>query len=425
MATLIPAIRSRMGSRDYYVAKMRAIELSGQVSIASELDDWKNLTLDDIYQRDLNRKRVEQEIAPYLANTADRFFGSIIILIKDESAITFEGVMTFQENMLAAYRNHASDIGFLTIGSKQGALVAIDGQHRLAALRHVVQGDTNGPYRDDVANDEVAVIFINDTEISKARELFTMLNRSARKVSKSDVLIMSETDGAAIVARRLTGHNVVNPRNDLEKQPLIKWESNTINQKDIQITTLNALYELAQIVAEHLNISFTDSDDVDGKDGPSEKDLTQVFERAAEWLIELFKCDELEEMRHDGNLVIQGRKKDSPYSLLLRPVGFILFFKAVAKSLDPSVGGLTNERDAIKRLLKIDWRFESTLWKGIMVNAKDNISNKASDVNLASDLAVYLACGEKTPVNFRDDLEQRIRRQLNRSDYQLPAPLEN
>jgi hypothetical protein len=60
-----------------------------------------------------------------------------------------------------------------------------------------------------------------------------------------------------------------------------------------------------------------------------------------------------------------------------------------------------------------------------MVNAKDNISNKASDVNLASDLAVFLACGEKTPVNFRDDLEQRIRRQLNRSDYQLPAPLEN
>lgn len=414
-----------MGSRDYYVAKMRAIELSGQVSIASELDDWDHLTLDDVYQRELNRKRVELEIAPYLANTADRFFGSIIILIKDESAITFEGVINFSDNMLAAYRNHASDIGFLTIGSKQGALVAIDGQHRLAALRHVVQGDTSGPYRDEVANDEIAVIFINDTEISKARELFTVLNRSARKVGKNDVLIMSETDGAAIVARRLTSHNVVNPRNDLEKQPLVKWESNTINQRDFQVTTLNALYELAKIVAEHLDVSFSDSDEDDGKDGPSERDLRKVYEKSAEWLTELFKCQELEEMRHDGNLVIEGRKKESPYSLLLRPVGFILFFEAVAKSLDPSIGGLTDERETIKRLLKIDWRFESPLWKGIMVNARNNVSNKASDANLASDLAVYLICGEKTPASFRSDLEQRIRRQHNRADAQLPKPLEN
>ena len=265
MSTLIPAIRSRMGSREYFVAKMRASELSGQVSIASELDDWEHLTLDDLYQRDLNRKRVEQEIAPYLANTADRFFGSIIILIRDPKAITFEGIIEFSDNMLAAYRNISSDIGFLTIGSTQGGLVALDGQHRLAALRHVVQGNTSGPYRDDVSNDEVAVIFISDTEIYKARELFTMLNRSARKVSKNDVLIMSESDGAAIVARRLTSHSLLNPRN-LETKPLVKWESNTIGQKDTQITTLNALYELAKIAAEYLDITFYDSDDEEDRD---------------------------------------------------------------------------------------------------------------------------------------------------------------
>jgi DNA sulfur modification protein DndB len=267
MSTLIPAIRSRMGSRDYYIAKMSASSLSGQVSIASELDDWENLTLDDLYQRDLNRKRVEQDIAPYLANTADRFFGSIIILIRDHDAITFEGVINFSDNMLAAYRSHSSDIGFLTIGSRQGGLVALDGQHRLAALRHVVQGNTPGPYRDDVSNDEVAVIFISDTEISKARELFTMLNRSARKVSKNDVLIMSESDGAAIVARRLTGHLILNPRRNLENQPLVKWESNTIGQRDSQITTLNALYELAKIAAEFLGVDFDDSEENADKDG--------------------------------------------------------------------------------------------------------------------------------------------------------------
>jgi DNA sulfur modification protein DndB len=422
MSTLIPAIRSRMGSRDYYIAKMSASSLSGQVSIASELDDWENLTLDDLYQRDLNRKRVEQDIAPYLANTADRFFGSIIILIKEHDAITFEGVGEVFDNMLAAYRNHSADIGVLTIGSRQGGLVALDGQHRLAALRHVVQGNTPGPYRDDVADDEVAVIFISDTEISKARELFTMLNRSARKVSKNDVLIMSESDGAAIVARRLTGHLILNPRRNLENQPLVKWESNTIAQKDTQITTLNALYELAKIAAEFLGVDFDDSEENDDKDGPSEKDLDLVLNRCVNWLSILFECEEFARMREDSNLVVEGRKKESKYSLLLRPVGFILFFEAVAKALKESE--LTDEREVIERLLQIDWRLDSHLWMGIMVNTRKNVSNKASDINLASDLAVYLICGESIPLSFRSNLEQRIRKQYNRDDANLPSPLE-
>lgn len=409
-----------MGSRDYYIAKMSASSLSGQVSIASELDDWDNLTLDDLYQRDLNRKRVEQDIAPYLANTADRFFGSIIILIRDHEAITFEEVMKFSDNMLAAYRSHSSDIGFLTIGSKQGGLVALDGQHRLAALRHVVQGNTPGPYRDDVANDEIAVIFISDTEVSKARELFTILNRSARKVSKNDVLIMSESDGSAIVARRLTSHSIMNPRN-LERQPLVKWESNTIGQKDTQITTLNALYELAKIAAELLGVDFVLTEENDDKDGILAKDLDLVFDQCINWLSIFFECEDFARMRGDSNLVVEGRKKESSYSLLLRPVGFILFFEAVAKALKES--DLTDEREIIEKLLQIDWRFESTLWKGIMVNAKNNVSNKASDINLGSDLAVYLICGESTPVSFRSNLEQRFRKQYNRADANLPAHL--
>jgi DNA sulfur modification protein DndB len=423
MSTLIPAIRSRMGSRNYYIAKMTASELAGQVSIASELEEWKTQTLEDVYQRELNRKRVEQEIAPYLANTADRFFGSIIILIRDREAISFEGALQFTENMFAAYRSHASDIGFLTIGSKQGGLVALDGQHRLAALRHVVQGDSDGPFRDAVSNDEIAVIFIDDTEISKARELFTMLNRSARKVSKKDVLIMSESDGSAIVARRLTSSQIMNPRSLME-HPLVKWDANTINQRDTEFTTLNALYELAKVVAEFLKVQF-DEDENDEDDTPEESDISAVFDTCEQWLEILFtSCSDFGDMRHDYNLIVEGRKKESAYSLILRPVGFILFFEAVAKALSPSIGRFTNIHEVIERLLRLDWSFNATMWKGIMVNARSNVSNKAADRNLASDLAVWMIAGERTPVSFQEDLLERLRKQHNRSDVQRPTPLE-
>jgi DNA sulfur modification protein DndB len=424
MSTLIPAIRSRMGSRNYYIAKMSAAELAGQVAIASELEDWKTQTLEDVYQRELNKKRVEQEIAPYLANTADRFFGSIIILIRDRNAISFEGALQFSQNMLAAYRSHAEDIGFLTIGSKQGGLVALDGQHRLAALRHVVQGDTDGPFRDAVTNDEIAVIFIDDTEIAKARELFTMLNRSARKVSKKDVLIMSESDGSAIVARRLTSSQVLNPRSLME-YPLVKWDANTIGQRDTEFTTLNALYELAKIVAEFMKIKF-DEDENDDDDIPEERDVASVYETCDEWLEVLFEsCQDFADMRHDYNLIVEGRKKESPYSLILRPVGFILFFEAVAKALNPSVGGFKNAREVIERLLRLDWSLDATMWKGIMVDTRSRVSNKAADRKLAADLAVWMITGDKAPTPFVEDLRIRLQSQYNRSDIQLPPALES
>ena len=423
MSTTIPAIRSRMGSRDYYIAKMSAAELAGQVSIASELEDWKTQTLEDVYQRELNKKRVEQEIAPYLATTADRFFGSIIILIRDRNAISFEDVLQFSDNLLAAYRNHAHDIGFLTIGSKQGGLVALDGQHRLAALRHVVQGDTDGPFRDAVSNDEIAVIFIDDTDIAKARELFTMLNRSARKVSKKDVLIMSESNGSAIVARRLTSSQVMNPRSLME-HPLVKWGANTIGQRDTEFTTLNALAELATIVAEFMKVKF-DEDENDDDNIPEERDIASIFDTCEEWLGHLFnRCQDFADMRHDYNLIVDGRKKESPYSLILRPVGFILFFEAVAKALNPSVGGFKNAVDVIERLLRLDWSLDATMWKGIMVDARSRVSNKAADRKLAADLAVWMITGEKSPTPFVEDLRIRLQNQYNRSDIQLPSPLE-
>ena len=427
MSTTIPAIRSRMGSRDYYIAKMNALELAGQVSIASEQENWGSLTLDDIYQRELNRKRVEQEIAPYLANTEDRFFGAIIIFVRDLEAITFENISEFSSDLKAAHKSSAKDIGFITINNMPGGLVALDGQHRLAAIQSVVRGNTPGRFRNDVPSDEITVIFISDTDIRKARELFTMLNKSARKVSKKDVLIMSESDGGAVVARLLTSSSILNPRT-LNSFPLVKWQSNTISKKDTQFTTLNALYEIAYLAAEVLDVTFDEADeDADsGTISPAKQsDVALVEKRCLDWLNILFEdCEDFAKMRHDQNLIVEGRKPDAEYSLLLRPVGLILFFEALVKALDPSLGALSDEREAIQRLLKIDWRFDSNYWRGIMVNTKSNISNRVSDRNLASDLAVWMICGKKTPIGFQENLRERYCKQHNRADATLPHPLE-
>jgi DNA sulfur modification protein DndB len=421
MSVTVPVITARMGSRDYYITKMTAFELAGQVGIASELTDWKELTLEELYQRDLNRKRVEQEIAPYLANARDRFFGSIIVWILGDDVVTFETVGDFV-SVSAAYARAAKSLGFLIIDNSQrrSGLVALDGQHRLAALREVVQGNTDGEFRGEVANDEIAVIFVRDTEVRSARDLFTVLNRSARKVSKNDVLIMGEVDGAAIVARRLASHRLLAP-NGLNDHPLVKWDSNTIARKDTQFTTLNAIYEVVKKVATYLKIDLLSGED--SGNPPPESETAAVFDASLFWLSTLFEeSDDFAAMRIDPAAIAEGRGKEAPFSLLLKPVGFQSFFGAVATLLERAAGEWT-PRDAVRSLLQVDWSLSSPSWSGIMVNTRGNVTNRAADVSLASDLAAWLAGGKVLDASFQEALRERLRKQTNIADLDLPQPL--
>lgn len=424
MSVTVPVITARMGSRDYFITKMTAFELSGQVGIASELADFNGLTLEELYQRDLNKKRVQDEIAPYLANAKDRFFGSIIVWILGDEVVTFEPVGEFV-SVSAAYSAAARSLGFLIIDNSEqrSGLVALDGQHRLAALREVVQGNTDGEFRAAVCNDEIAVIFVRDTEVRSARDLFTVLNRSARKVSKNDVLIMGEVDGAAIVARRLTSSTLLAPYGLLDR-PLVKWESNTINQRDAELTTLNAVYEVVKKVASHHQIDLMSGED--SGTPPPLSDMDRAYEAAFGWLTALFdESDEFSVMRTDTDAIAEARKRESPYSLLLRPVGFQVFFSAVAVLLNQAACGLSSHNEAVRQLLRVDWSLASRTWNGIMVNAKGNVTNRASDVALAADLAAWLAVGEAMSPQYREGLRDRLRHQMNAEALELPAPVVN
>ena len=425
MSVVIPAIRATMGSRTYFISKMRASELSGSIGVASELQDWSYRELEDIYQRDLNNKRVEQIIAPYLASNPDRFFGSIIVWARDAKAIEFESALDHTDNIKLAYKDALKSIGTITIGgdgnSTQNGLVALDGQHRLAALRHVVQGKASGEFASAVSNDEVTVIFISDPDSVKARALFTILNKTARRVSKNDVLIMSETNGAAMAARKITASTLMAPRG-LDSFPLVKWDSNTISKKDSQLTTLNALTEIVAIVSQHEGIDVSTDDTVETP--PSEAELKKAIDATIEWLSVFFNAfSAIEAMRHEPNLIVSGREKDQPNSLLLKPVGLIALFSAAEMALDRQIGGLTDINEAFRRLARVDWSLSAGLWKNIMVNTKGNISNRQADLDLAAELVVWLICGRSCSQQFQIQLEEKFKRQLNRSDATLPTPV--
>ena len=416
MAVTLPVLTAQMGSRTYYISKMSGGSLAGRVSVASELDDWANQSLEERFQRLLNSKRVEQEIAPYLANAEDRFFSAIIVWVISDGGIEFESLSDRNIEVPAAYRAAAQSFGFLVLNDAR--LVALDGQHRLASLRHVVQGNVNGPHRDAVSSDEVTVIFVDDPDVRTARNLFTVLNRSARRVGKNDVLVMGEVDGAAIVARRLVSSDLLAPRG-LDDRPLIKWESNTITKRDEFLTTLNAVYEMVRIASSASGETIHSESD-DGTPPPQEA-LQRVEETAGNWLDELFSAiPRLQELRESTHLFPEEREPSSPYSLLLKPVGFQAFFGGVAAACSPDKGALDDPLVAIRRCAKADWSLDSAFWRGILVKSNGNVANAKADISLASDLLAFQVSDDPLP-QFVSDLRERFRRQLNDSTANLPS----
>ena len=208
----------------------------------------------------------------------------------------------------------------------------------------------------------------------------------------------------------------------LDNSPLIKWESNTISRRDTQITTLNAITEIVSIVARINNISLGDEQDAEVQ--PTPEAVDKASQVTLEWLDLLFKSLPLfQELRENPNRVSEERAGERPYSLLLRPVGLIAFFKAISVATDPHKGGLTDLEDAFRRMTKVDWSADSGLWRNIMVNAKGNISNKVSDLDLAAELAAWMVTGRSSNKSFQTALTENFQRQLGRADAQLPAPV--
>jgi DNA sulfur modification protein DndB len=81
MALVIPGVKGHLGNTDFYQATMKVRDLVQGVRSASELDEWTTMSIEERIQRDPDLKRVKEQIAPYIAESKDRFFGAMVVLV--------------------------------------------------------------------------------------------------------------------------------------------------------------------------------------------------------------------------------------------------------------------------------------------------------------------------------------------------------
>jgi DNA sulfur modification protein DndB len=416
MALVIPGVKGHLGNTDFYQATMKVRDLVQGVRSASELDEWTTMSIEERIQRDPDLKRVKEQIAPYIAESEDRFFGAMVVLVY-KGEIYFDSLRDWVSNKAPrAYQSVSDNIGVLTIDG--GSLIMLDGQHRLLALEKVIKGEVIGSCREDVPNDDVCVIFIQHESNEKTRRIFNKVNRYAKPTSRGDNIITSEDDRSAIIARKLLSEGAplgVKVRGSSDV--IVEWKSSALAVRSTKLTTISAVYETVKLILKGENVAL------DPNNRPSEEELNQCYEIVEEfWNVVLDGLQPYKEALEDSSRIPQMRKDDQPYSLLFKPVGQLALFRGLIAATRDNRLAL---REAVRRASKIDWQMSSEIWTNVLVAPSGSMLRGEQPPVQGGKLIHYLIAADKMTEEEIADIQREYNiahgKDIN-IDESLPLP---
>jgi DGQHR domain-containing protein len=228
----------------YFVTVMKYREAASSLRLVSDLPgssalDWK---IEELYQREVDWNRVNRRIIPYLRQAnAPQFFNAITVALLPQvggriSGMTEQGwaapplkdAEQFSAGCIKTLgpitcgywgdwtdpNDDSARLGRITWNLDQVAAVAIDGQHRLAAIKALQDGNPN-------SNSAVPVILVvahpllgveaggdGISSVGITRRLFIDLNKHAVKVSRARQILLDDHDPVSICTRSLVGSSL-------------------------------------------------------------------------------------------------------------------------------------------------------------------------------------------------------------------------
>jgi len=312
-----------MGIRVCFVqAALECSELS-KIQLVSEIPGSDRWPVRDLFQRDVDAQRVESRILPWLQDhNKVKFFnpltltlvpvdsGSnrILAAVPHLAKSTFtddvgswntlerEGLYRFRY-LTSALGNHR-EYGVVEWNSRNVRLVAIDGQHRLSALKRYIS-DQSGPGYDEFLEWNIPVVIsgldsetpVDASILDVVRNMFVYINTQARTPSKSRQILLNDEDINFVCVQELLQYSHDNDTvEDIEARvhsrvPLLfyDWRGATENGREtLSPASLKSVSELADWFKFYLLGESLD------------ESLSSVFGITEEHeLYEAFSCGEL------------------------------------------------------------------------------------------------------------------------------------
>ena len=411
---VLPAIRGIMGDWVYYSCLMDLKELSLRVRYAREVH--KNKHLSDLIQRQLKTDRSKQ-IAEYLRNQPERFFNSLVVATYGGQPNWHALTDIRNKNISNELRNlndeTVESVGFLTLQGDE-KLFALDGQHRLAGIKEIINQGLEPNHHDDIS-----VIFVAhiDTEngLKRTRRLFTTLNKTAKPVTKGEIIALDEDDVMAICVRQLIEET------DLFSGDRLAFvaNNNVPVTNTTSLTTIGNLYDILSILFTNAKWDLKKRISELQRVRPDDHNLVRYFKYSENFISQLrenFKeLDEFFTAKHTTAVVKKYRGSHGG-NAMFRPIGLDIFTRIITQ--------LTNDMNitqAIKLASKLPRNLAETPYEGLMWDSSNGVILTGHRVTLR-EVLLYMIKKNSNKYSKLTLLE-RYRKAIGDEAAELPSQL--
>lgn len=353
--SLYPALQGKFGSTEYFLTSMPVEDLVKLVQFPSDMPEWAAKSMEERYQRQLQQKRIENDLVPYFAYDPNRFSGSLVIAVMTDQVI-FEPLSTIvpeSANFPIWYQSRSNRMGFVTLGSEP--LVPLDGQHRAMAFKKIIEVQTGVAQRERLAQDMISVILVKFDE-KQSRYIFNKINRYAKPTSKADKLITDDDDSVAVITRSLISEDVIPAQ-------LVRYIPNTLGKEARQFTTLATLYDANKRLITALPIKSTNKPEkLDEKEREA-----RLVDLRKEWFRLISGIDLWKKATDDpADAGVRTRIKLRARYVLCRPIGQLALINGYARACEDDRGGI-DRNQLVAKLNEIKWHLNSKQWIGLLV----------------------------------------------------------
>ena len=245
---------SQAGQIPYLAAVMSLQDLVDQIKLVEDLPEESRLdwSLEELFQRDISWDRVQMDLVNGYLKDPNKlsFFNSLTIALLPQKGLEIEERYGKPESSPdAAYPDWekidvgnicveygpSRSIGVVRWHKERVFPVAIDGQHRLAALKkyyeegkdHLTLGesiDTKIPLIFLILDERVGFKGRSENLIVTLREIFIDLNRNARRVPKSRLILLEDLNIQSFCVRTLLASKAKETSSDVLPLSLVVWQ---------------------------------------------------------------------------------------------------------------------------------------------------------------------------------------------------------